>query len=102
MKKIRKEKVGNNASDDLEAFSKKAVEGASKKGTLRLLCEDYNPPVITGIVFQTQSMFQLAQMYQDCIQIDSTHDVTRYLFQSFTPTGVDCFNKTVLLGITFN
>eukprot|EP00924_Labyrinthula_sp_SR-Ha-C_P007430 snap_masked-scaffold_24-processed-gene-2.44-mRNA-1 protein AED:1.00 eAED:1.00 QI:0/-1/0/0/-1/1/1/0/136 len=51
--------------------------------------------ILTGVTFQKALQAKLAQFYVDSIQIDTTHELTRYHLVAMFPVGVDCFLKTI-------
>eukprot|EP00924_Labyrinthula_sp_SR-Ha-C_P003643 snap_masked-scaffold_3-processed-gene-1.7-mRNA-1 protein AED:1.00 eAED:1.00 QI:0/-1/0/0/-1/1/1/0/204 len=54
-----------------------------------------------GLKFQELEQKQLASIYIDCIQIDTTHDISRYKMLVMMPVGVDCFFRFISFGCSF-
>eukprot|EP00924_Labyrinthula_sp_SR-Ha-C_P011065 snap_masked-scaffold_33-processed-gene-3.30-mRNA-1 protein AED:1.00 eAED:1.00 QI:0/-1/0/0/-1/1/1/0/200 len=56
---------------------------------------------LRGLTFQELEQKQLASIYIDCIQIDTTHDISRYKMLVMMPVGVDCFFRSIFFGCSF-
>eukprot|EP00924_Labyrinthula_sp_SR-Ha-C_P008083 snap_masked-scaffold_11-processed-gene-2.2-mRNA-1 protein AED:1.00 eAED:1.00 QI:0/0/0/0/1/1/2/0/432 len=55
-------------------------------------------PTLKGLNFQTKIQKELVDLYFDSVQIDTTHGLSKYVFVSMFPVGVDCLMKTVNFG----
>eukprot|EP00924_Labyrinthula_sp_SR-Ha-C_P016742 snap_masked-scaffold_6-processed-gene-13.18-mRNA-1 protein AED:1.00 eAED:1.00 QI:0/-1/0/0/-1/1/1/0/132 len=56
---------------------------------------------LLGLTFQELEQKQLASIYIDCIQIDTTHDISRYEMLVMMPVGDDYFFRSIFFGCSF-
>eukprot|EP00924_Labyrinthula_sp_SR-Ha-C_P004297 snap_masked-scaffold_3-processed-gene-19.51-mRNA-1 protein AED:1.00 eAED:1.00 QI:0/0/0/0/1/1/3/0/273 len=56
---------------------------------------------LRGLTFQEPEQKQLASIYSYCIQIDTTHDITRYKMLVMMPVGDDYFFRSIFFGCSF-
>eukprot|EP00924_Labyrinthula_sp_SR-Ha-C_P012328 snap_masked-scaffold_10-processed-gene-3.8-mRNA-1 protein AED:1.00 eAED:1.00 QI:0/0/0/0/1/1/2/0/141 len=55
-------------------------------------------PTLKGLIFQIKLHKELVDLYSDLVQIDTTQGLSKYIFVSMFPVGVNCFMKIVNLG----
>ena len=85
--------------DPLEELVKIGEEVKVNGGQFKMLhAAGEQGPRVGAIIFQTKLQRDLAELYSDVIQVDSTFNVGCYAFQLCLPLGIDCLNRSLVFG----
>ena len=54
---------------------------------------------MTGLILQSKLQKKYVDVYNDLVQIDSTHKLSRYVLRTSVPISIDCLGRTTILGL---
>eukprot|EP00924_Labyrinthula_sp_SR-Ha-C_P010064 augustus_masked-scaffold_40-processed-gene-0.17-mRNA-1 protein AED:1.00 eAED:1.00 QI:0/0/0/0/1/1/5/0/585 len=99
---MRKAKEGVDASEDnnikkLITCGKRCLERGGRFG-LTWNYPKEGKATLNGVSFQEGLQNKLKKVYGDSIQVDTTHEMSRYRLVTTFPCGIDCFRTTINFG----
>eukprot|EP00924_Labyrinthula_sp_SR-Ha-C_P007263 augustus_masked-scaffold_8-processed-gene-13.11-mRNA-1 protein AED:1.00 eAED:1.00 QI:0/0/0/0/1/1/3/0/328 len=96
---VKRFKTEGRDSEDtnVQILMKTGQKCSSKEGRFELYFanEENGRPTLKGLSFQAKLQKELVDLYFDSVQIDTTHGLSKCIFVSMFPVGVDTFMKTV-------